>query len=201
MWKAMGVPVVRPWNTPERMRTVSDSLRLVAVAPCPGLRRSSSRCRSSSLRGRPAGQPSSTPPRPGPWDSPYEVRRRMRPKELPAISRLRAAGLDAGQAQDDGQDAGHGQQHAVPVVDGDLQRRDLGQGTGQQQLGGPGDQALEDTGKDVQKAGAAARVDAVLEGDLAGQAAGEDDGHGVVGPARRRARPSTRASSQAMPPW
>ena len=31
------------------------------------------------------GQPSSTPPRPGPWDSPNVVRRRTRPKVLPAM--------------------------------------------------------------------------------------------------------------------
>ena len=91
----MGVPVVSPSNTPESRRIWSGSLRAVAPKPWPGLRRSSSAWMTASVRGMPAGQPSTTPPRPGPWDSPKVVRRKMVPKVLPLML-FRLWGLGVG---------------------------------------------------------------------------------------------------------
>ena len=79
----MGVPVVRPSKTPERISTRSFSARGVVMALCPGRRRSSSFCTSSVARGMPAGVPSTMTPTPAPWLSPNVVTENIRPNELP----------------------------------------------------------------------------------------------------------------------
>src|ERR1043166_4139386 len=84
----MGVPVVTcagmrsSWNTPERMRTWSGSLRCVTYVDWPGLRRSRSAWMSASESGMPGGQPSTTHPIAGPWLSPKVVKRKRWPKVL-----------------------------------------------------------------------------------------------------------------------
>jgi hypothetical protein len=82
----MGVPVVLPSNTPERISTVSDSRRWVTWREVPGLRRSRSIWISASVSARPGGQPSTTQPMAGPWDSPKEVTEKLRPRVLPDMS-------------------------------------------------------------------------------------------------------------------
>src|SRR5271155_2533014 len=79
----MGVPVVRPSKTPERIRTVSGSRRCETKCELPGRRRSTSGCRSASLKGSPGGQPSTTQPSAAPWLSPKLVTVNKRPNELP----------------------------------------------------------------------------------------------------------------------
>ena len=79
----MGVPVVLPSNTPERISTVSDSRRCVTWRDVPGLRRSSSRWMSEAARATPGGQPSTTQPIAGPCDSPNDVTRNSVPSVLP----------------------------------------------------------------------------------------------------------------------
>ncbi len=79
------MPVVTPSNTPESSRTASASLRLVGRGALAGLAAIQLFWISASQSGMPGGQPSSTPPRPGPCDSPNVVRRSARPKVLPAI--------------------------------------------------------------------------------------------------------------------
>src|ERR1700677_255255 len=80
----MGVPVVLPSNTPERMRTVSLSRRCVVYCEVPGRRRSTSFCRSASVSTSPGGQPSTTQPRAAPWLSPKLVTVNTRPNVFPA---------------------------------------------------------------------------------------------------------------------
>src|SRR3546814_6032901 len=46
---------------------------------------------------------------------------------------------------------------------------------------GLGQHALEDTGEDIEQAGRALRGNAVAHGDVLGQAAADQDRHGVVG--------------------
>jgi hypothetical protein len=81
--RPIGAPVVRPSNTPERISTVSDSRRWVTWRDVPGLRRSSSAWMSAAEISRPGGQPSTTQPIAGPWDSPNEVTQNREPKVLP----------------------------------------------------------------------------------------------------------------------
>jgi hypothetical protein len=80
---AIGVPVVRPSNTPERISTVSLSRRWVTWREVPGLRRSRSFWMSASASARPGGQPSTTQPIAGPWLSPKEVTQKSLPRVLP----------------------------------------------------------------------------------------------------------------------
>src|SRR3546814_924745 len=85
MSSAIGVPVVSPSKTPERIFTASGSRRWVVKRDWPGLRRSSQCCRSSGARAMPGGTPSTTQPMAGPWLSPQVVKRKVSPKLLPAI--------------------------------------------------------------------------------------------------------------------
>src|SRR3954462_11962147 len=87
MRKPIGVPVVRPSYTPERISTASDSRRCVTWRELPGFLRSSSICRSAAEIASPGGHPSITPPYAGPCDSPNEVTQYRRPKLLPDIAR------------------------------------------------------------------------------------------------------------------
>src|SRR5215211_2852485 len=81
----IGVPVVRPSNTPERICTWSASWRADETLLWPTRRRSSSRWISASPISSPAGQPSTTQPTAGPCDSPQVVMRNAWPKLLPGI--------------------------------------------------------------------------------------------------------------------
>ncbi len=81
----MGVPVVRPSNTPARISGVSSSLRGVVMRDWPGLRRCRSGIRSSADSCSPGGQPSTMQTLPGPWLSPAVVTRKRVPKVEPAI--------------------------------------------------------------------------------------------------------------------
>src|SRR5262249_9542254 len=82
----IGVPVVRPSNTPERMRTWSDSRRWLTKCEVPLRRRSTSCCRSDSTSGSPGGQPSTMHPSAGPWLSPKVVTVKSLPMLLPDMS-------------------------------------------------------------------------------------------------------------------
>src|SRR6516165_249000 len=79
----IGVPVVCPSNTPERMRTWSASRRWLTKCEVPLRRRSTSCCKSASLSGRPGGQPSTMQPMAGPWLSPKVVTVKSLPMVLP----------------------------------------------------------------------------------------------------------------------
>src|SRR5271157_5912821 len=83
MSRAIGVPVVSPSKTPERISTRSFSARGLVMALWPGLRRSSSFWMSSTARAIPGGAPSITTPMPGPWLSPNVVTVRILPNVLP----------------------------------------------------------------------------------------------------------------------
>jgi len=80
----MGVPVVSPSKTPERISTLSASDRGVSIEERPGLRLAISLTKSSSDKGMPEGQPSITVPMPFPCDSPKVVILNAFPKEFPA---------------------------------------------------------------------------------------------------------------------
>ncbi len=80
---AIGVPVVRPSYTPERISTRSSSRRCVTCLEVPGLRRSRSGWMSASVSSIPGGQPSITHPIAGPWDSPKVVTVKRVPRVLP----------------------------------------------------------------------------------------------------------------------
>ena len=81
----MGVPVVRPSNTPDKISTESSSLRGVVNLDCPGFLRFKNFWISSSQRESPAGHPSTTTPTPFPWDSPQVVILNIFPNVDPAI--------------------------------------------------------------------------------------------------------------------
>src|SRR5512136_1636548 len=83
MRSAIGVPVVLPSKTPERISTRSSSFLDVEALWAPGLRRSNSDWMSASLRSRFGGQPSMTAPRAFPCDSPNVVTLKSEPKVLP----------------------------------------------------------------------------------------------------------------------
>src|SRR3954447_5044921 len=85
----MGVPVVLPSNTPERMRTASGSLRWLTKCEVPVRRRFTSPCRSLSDSSSPGGQPSTMQPSAGPWLSPKVVTVKSLPIELPDIQLFR----------------------------------------------------------------------------------------------------------------
>src|SRR5262245_37061047 len=88
MRRQIGVPVVRPSNTPDRISTVSGSRRCVTWRDVPGRRRSSSCWMSLSASAMPGGQPSTTQPMAGPCDSPNEVKQNRVPKVLPDMSMM-----------------------------------------------------------------------------------------------------------------
>src|SRR6185312_1198584 len=83
MRSAMGVPVVLPSYTPERISTRSSSRRCVTWRDVPGLRRSRSGWMSASESAIPGGQPSITQPIAGPCDSPKVVTVKSVPRVLP----------------------------------------------------------------------------------------------------------------------
>src|SRR4030042_6427746 len=82
----MGVPVVFPSKTPERILTRSLSFRGLVPNPWPGFLLSISLWRSSSESSNLGGQPSMTTPRALPWDSPHVVTLKSDPIEFPPIS-------------------------------------------------------------------------------------------------------------------
>src|SRR5689334_1392319 len=86
----IGVPSVLPSNTPERIWTVSVSLRWVTMALWPGTRRSRSGWMSASESARRGGQPSTTAPMPVPCDSPQVVTRKSWPQVLPTARGYRS---------------------------------------------------------------------------------------------------------------
>src|SRR5690348_12704045 len=94
MRSEIGLPVVWPSNTPERIFTWSGSRRCVVKRDCPGFRRSSQCWMSRSARGRRGGTPSTTEPIAGPWLSPQVVKRNDVPKLLPATLASLAPALD-----------------------------------------------------------------------------------------------------------
>src|SRR5436309_8948830 len=75
----IGVPSVRPSNVPERIWTVSGSLRGDTMRDWPGRRRSRSGWMSASVSLSRGGQPSTTTPTPPPWLSPQVVMRNRCP--------------------------------------------------------------------------------------------------------------------------
>src|SRR5262245_28676440 len=81
--RLIGVPSVCPSKTPDRILTVSVSLRWVTRALWPGLRRSRSGWMSASDKGSRGGQPSTTAPVAPPCDSPHVVTRKSCPQVLP----------------------------------------------------------------------------------------------------------------------
>src|SRR5258708_12557579 len=83
MCSAIGVPVVTPSNTPDRILTVSGSWRCVTKRDWPGRRFSIHTWMSASLSGRRGGVPSTTQPIPAPWLSPHPVHRTTLPTLLP----------------------------------------------------------------------------------------------------------------------
>src|SRR6185503_13719494 len=83
MRSAIGVPVVLPSYTPERISTRSSSRRCVTWREVPGLRRSRSGWMSASESAIPGGQPSITQPIAGPCDSPKVVTVKSVPRVLP----------------------------------------------------------------------------------------------------------------------
>src|SRR6185369_1563226 len=91
----MGVPSVWPSKTPERILTVSVSLRWVTRALWPGTRRSRSGWMSASDRDRRGGQPSTMAPMAAPCDSPHVVRRKSWPQVLPTAREYPARGPSA----------------------------------------------------------------------------------------------------------
>src|SRR6185295_10899554 len=93
MCSAIGVPVVTPSNTPDRILTVSGSWRWVTKRDWPGRRLSSQTWMSASASGMRGGTPSTTQPIAGPWLSPQVVKRKRWPKLLKDISDLRVEPL------------------------------------------------------------------------------------------------------------
>src|SRR5207249_3473880 len=88
--RLIGVPSVCPSKTPDRILTVSDSLRCVTIALCPGARRSRSGWMSASESESRGGHPSITAPIAPPCDSPHVVTRKSRPQLLPTRRGYRA---------------------------------------------------------------------------------------------------------------
>jgi hypothetical protein len=88
---AMGVPVVWPSNTPDRISTWSASWRWVTWRLVPGRRRSRSGWMSLTDSAMPGGQPSITQPMAGPCDSPKLVTAKILPRVLPLMRRLSQA--------------------------------------------------------------------------------------------------------------
>src|ERR1044071_2475258 len=88
MRSAMGVPVVFPSYTPERISTRSSSRRCVTCREVPGFLRSSSGWMSFSESSIPGGQPSTTQPIAGPCDSPKVVTVKRVPRVLPDMEEV-----------------------------------------------------------------------------------------------------------------
>src|SRR3546814_394407 len=80
MSSAIGVPVVTPSNTPERISTSSASWRCEVCRERPVARRARSAVKSPGASSSPGGQPSTTQPMAGPCDSPKVVTRSNWPK-------------------------------------------------------------------------------------------------------------------------
>ena len=74
--------MVLPLKIPERISTLSSSLREVEISDNFGLRLSTSLCTISSLNSSPGGQPSTTTPIHLPWLSPKHVTAKFLPIEL-----------------------------------------------------------------------------------------------------------------------
>src|SRR5688572_4950385 len=83
MRSAIGVPVVLPSYTPERISTRSSSRRWVTWREVPGFLGSRSGWMSASESAIPGGQPSITHPIAGPWDSPNVVTVKRVPRVEP----------------------------------------------------------------------------------------------------------------------
>src|SRR5229473_6252647 len=94
MRREIGVPVVWPSKTPDRILTWSGSRRCVVKRDWPGLRRSSQCWISAAASTRRGGTPSTTQPIAGPWLSPQVVKRKIVPKLLPATPTLSAVSDD-----------------------------------------------------------------------------------------------------------
>jgi hypothetical protein len=109
---AIGVPVVRPSNTPDSISTVSGSRRCVTWRDVPGRRRSSSAWMSLSASAMPGGQPSTTQPIAGPCDSPNEVNVKRVPEVLPDMRSSLASRVSAAGAAKPRQDP-KGRRHAT----------------------------------------------------------------------------------------
>src|SRR5690606_5911371 len=77
---AIGVPVVRPSYTPDRISTASASRRAEVWRLRPVARRARSWLKSAAAIAMPGGQPSTTQPIAGPCDSPKVVTRSSWPK-------------------------------------------------------------------------------------------------------------------------
>src|SRR5690606_26392750 len=78
----MGVPVVNPSWTPERISTTSASRRAEVCRVRPVARRARSATKSPGDRASPGGQPSTTQPIAGPWLSPKVVTANCLPNVL-----------------------------------------------------------------------------------------------------------------------
>src|SRR5580704_9946283 len=79
----MGVPVVSPSNTPDRIFTASASWRWEVWREVPVRRRSTSGWMSASDSSMSGGQPSTMQPSASPWLSPKLVTLKSLPKVLP----------------------------------------------------------------------------------------------------------------------
>ena len=79
----MGVPVVTPSNTPDKISGSPASSRCETMRLWPGRRRARSTLRSSTSSGSPGGQPSTITTLAGPWDSPAVVTTKRSPMLLP----------------------------------------------------------------------------------------------------------------------
>src|SRR6478672_5823287 len=88
MRSAIGVPVVLPSYTPERISTRSSSRRCVTWRDVPGFLRSRSGWMSASESSIPGGQPSTTQPIAGPCDSPNVVTVKRVPRVLPDMGEV-----------------------------------------------------------------------------------------------------------------
>jgi hypothetical protein len=91
--RLIGVPVVLPSNTPERIRTRSSSRRWVVKRLVPGLRASMKGWMKASEMASPGGHPSTTAPNAGPWLSPQVVKRKTRPKVFQLMDRAFGASV------------------------------------------------------------------------------------------------------------
>src|SRR6266404_7327986 len=81
----MEVPSVSPSKTPDQISGTSGSSRWETILDCPGRRRRRSGNKSSTLSGKPGGQPSMMARYPGPWLTPAVVTRNNSPKEVPGM--------------------------------------------------------------------------------------------------------------------
>ena len=75
--KVIGLPIVSPWRTPDRISALSCSILIRGLRPYPAWRLLRSRAIYSSSKDKSAGTPSMITISPLPWDSPA-VRKRNR---------------------------------------------------------------------------------------------------------------------------